>query len=520
MNFCINPHCPSPINDNDEHFCISCGSELLLKGRYRVLRLLGGGGFGNTYEVSDNHNNSTKVMKVLKLNQQKHIELFQQEARVLAYLNHPGIPKVEEDGYFIYLPRNSQDPIYCLVMEKIIGLDLEKWMSNRGMSPIDQKLAIKWLQELTEILHQVHQQNFFHRDIKPANIMLKADGNLALIDFGTVRQLTETYEVKIAAGQKVTGIISAGYTPNEQINGHAEPSSDFFALGRTFVYLLTGKHPLEPAIYDVQNQELNWNKYATHISPLLVDLVSAMMAHHPSQRPENTQKILEQLAEIEQILNSGGRYTPKLRRFRPGMQFPKTQRKFLLWWVLANIAGALITLYFAQALDVICPAIAPRLQIGKIIISPLLSMLFGTMQWLVLRKWFYRTNWWVLATALDTVISYYVIFFIYLKLISDSQACFPIISIPFMGIVQSLALRRFVRQAAWWIIAIPLCSIISGSTSGFFLKLLELTSYYNFVSINYHPVLVTFTEIIRFSIFGLLTGSLLIWLLRFNSTNS
>jgi Protein kinase domain len=486
-----------------------------------LLRLLGGGGFGNTYEVSDNHNNSTKVMKVLKLNQQKHIELFQQEARVLAYLNHPGIPKVEEDGYFIYLPRNSQDPIYCLVMEKIVGIDLEKWMSNRGMSPIDQELAIKWLKELVKILDQVHSQNFFHRDIKPANIMLKADGNLTLIDFGTVRQVTETYEVKIAAGQKVTGILSAGYTPSEQINGHAEPRSDFFALGRTFVYLLTGKHPLEPAIYDVQNQELNWNKYATHTSPLLVDLVSAMMAHHPSQRPENTQKILEQLAEIEQILNSGGRYTPKLRRFRPGMQFPKTQRKFLLWWVLANVAGALITLYFAQALNVaICPAIASRLQIGGIIISPFLSMLFGTMQWLVLRKWFYRTNWWVLATALDTVISYYVIFFIYLKLIPNFEACFPIISIPFMGIVQSLALRRFVRQAAWWIIAIPLCSIISGSTSGFFLKLLELTSFYNSVFINYHPVLVTFTEIIRFSIFGLLTGSLLIWLLRFNSTNS
>ena len=122
----------------------------------------------------------------------------------------------------------------CKTFQQLV--DLEKWMSNRGMSPIDQKLAIKWLQELTEILHQVHQQNFFHRDIKPANIMLKADGNLALIDFGTVRQLTETYEVKIAAGREVTGIISAGYTPNEQMNGHAEPCSDFFALGRTFVY--------------------------------------------------------------------------------------------------------------------------------------------------------------------------------------------------------------------------------------------------------------------------------------------
>jgi serine/threonine protein kinase len=235
MTPCINPHRQTPNNSDNERFCRSCGSELLLNGHYQVMRRLGGGGFGVTYEVNDTRNSVTKVLKVLINNQQKAIELFQQEAQVLQNLNHPGIPKVESDGYFVFFPRGSKEPIHCLVMEKIVGIDLEKWMQNRGMSPIDQDLMMQWLRELVTILDQVHTQKFFHRDIKPPNIMLNADGRLSLIDFGTVREVTETYQVKVGAGENVTGIVSAGYTPPEQINYHAEPRSDFFALGRTFV---------------------------------------------------------------------------------------------------------------------------------------------------------------------------------------------------------------------------------------------------------------------------------------------
>ncbi|WP_392531252.1 hypothetical protein [Nostoc sp. C117] len=84
---------------------------------------------------------------------------------------------------------------------------------------------------------------------------------------------------------------------------YAVPQSDFFALGRTFVYLLTGKQPLDSAIYDTQNDELVWHSHAPHISPLLADLLDEMMAHKPKQRPANTQVILQRLAEIEQALN-------------------------------------------------------------------------------------------------------------------------------------------------------------------------------------------------------------------------
>ncbi|MEA5565301.1 right-handed parallel beta-helix repeat-containing protein [Anabaena sp. UHCC 0399] len=301
MSLCINPRCTNPENPDNILFCQACGSELLLEGYYRVVSFLGGGGFGKTFVVYDARTQTTKVLKILTNNHPKAIELFQREAQVLTHLNHPGIPKVEANGYFIYFSRNSQEPLHCLVMEKIEGLDLGAYLTQREYRPIDQKLALQWLKEAVTILQQVHQQGLFHRDIKPSNIMLRADGRLALIDFGTARSITQTYIAKQSIGQ-VTGVVSAGYTPSEQINGQAVQQSDFFALGRTFVYLLTGKEPTDSLIYDGYSDELRWREHTT-ILPQFADLLDQMMARLPNQRPQNTQLILQKLAEIEKSLH-------------------------------------------------------------------------------------------------------------------------------------------------------------------------------------------------------------------------
>lgn len=303
MSLCINPNCLDPQNQDNQLFCQNCGSELLLEGRYRVLRQLGSGGFGKTYEISDTYGEvrlstgaakALKVLKVLTNNQPKYVELFQREAQVLIRLQHQGIPKAESDAYFTFFPKNRKEPLHCLVMEKIEGLDLRQYLQLRS-SPIDQKLAIQWLTQLTTILQEVHNQNFFHRDIKPSNIMLKVDGQLVLIDFGTAREITESFVSKQALGQ-VTGVISTGYTPPEQFNGHAVPQSDFFALGRTFVYLLTGKDPNE--FYASYIDELQWRNAAPQVSPRFADLLDRLMTRLPNQRPQTAELILQQLEEI------------------------------------------------------------------------------------------------------------------------------------------------------------------------------------------------------------------------------
>ena len=137
MTLCINPNCASTQNCDDHLFCQSCGSELLLEGRYRVIKRRGKGGFGATYEVRYRQV-ETKILKVLTDNLPKHVELFQREAFLLSQLHHPGIPAVEDGAYFTYCPKNYPEPLHCIVMEHIVGLDLQDYLNQRG-HPIEQK---------------------------------------------------------------------------------------------------------------------------------------------------------------------------------------------------------------------------------------------------------------------------------------------------------------------------------------------------------------------------------------------
>lgn len=298
MSLCINPSCADPQSSDEHLFCASCGSELLLEGRYRVLRLRGQGGFGKTYEVSDLES-SAKILKILTDNYPKHVELFQREANLLSQLNHPGIPKVEPNSYFTFYPRNWKEPLHCLVMEKIVGLDLQDYLRQRG-HPIDEKLAVQWLKQVLKILQVVHNQQVLHRDIKPSNIMLKANGNICLVDFGTARSVTNVTNTQ----QGGTRVVSSFYTPREQIHGQAVPQSDFFALGRTFVYLVTGKELSQ--FYDGSKDEFEWRSTAINISPRFANLLDWLMAPVASQRPANAEVVLQQLV----VLESSGQSIP------------------------------------------------------------------------------------------------------------------------------------------------------------------------------------------------------------------
>jgi eukaryotic-like serine/threonine-protein kinase len=320
MSYCLNPKCTNPadpMNDNGKTFCRHCGVNLLIKNRYRVIKLLGGGGFARTFEVEDN--STKKVLKVLSLsrfsnleNKHKVINLFQREAEVLSRLNNSGVPKVDSDGYFELRFQDCPEPLYCLVMEKIEGLNLQQWLENHDNKPVTPEQAIAYLKQLVEILAKVHAQGYFHRDIKPANIMIKPDGHLVLIDFGAVRDLAQTY---LQQHQENTIIGTPGYSPPEQMKGNAVAQSDLFALGRTFVYLLTGKPPFNIE-EDHQTGKLIWRDKVLYKSnywidwldkfrwrclttslytSTLFDLLDEMMEPYWKNRPENMQLILQRL---------------------------------------------------------------------------------------------------------------------------------------------------------------------------------------------------------------------------------
>ena len=297
MGLCISPHCQKATNQEDQGlslFCTGCGSNLLINDLYRVFKYLGGGGFGVTYQVDDC--GTPKVLKILRNTDPKAIALFAQEALVLQNLNHPGIPKVEMGGRFDYVPRGSQEPLRCLVMEYIEGETLEDYLAKNNYQPISEQAAIRWLKQLLAILALVHSANYFHRDIKPPNVMLRNSDRIALIDFGTAREETQTYLQKMQ-GKGVTGIVSVGYTPHEPSHGQAEYRSDFFALGRTFVFLLTGKQPNQ--FQDSFKKGLIWQQEAQGYRQELRDLIDELMRPDINERPINAQTILAKLKPLE-----------------------------------------------------------------------------------------------------------------------------------------------------------------------------------------------------------------------------
>ena len=276
--------------------CQDCGTLLLVNHSYHLLaplRPLNTTHNTDVFEVVHLQSSVHKVLKVLKNNDPKLLELFEREASVLHTLDCPGIPKLDLDFYFKTIPNNAPFALHCLVIDKIEGQNLDQWIREQG--PISERQAHDWLIQVTKILDCVHKASYFHRDIKPSNIILQPNGKLALIDFGTVRDSASlTYLAKISSQENTTGTAassdvtifhSPGYTPPEQFNGKALPQSDFYALGRTFIYLLTGNSPGNfPENEDTGR--LLW-KNGLHLQKSFGDLIDWMTDPDPMGRPKS-----------------------------------------------------------------------------------------------------------------------------------------------------------------------------------------------------------------------------------------
>lgn len=308
---CINPDCQRPYPQPwGNKFCNSCGAPLELLDRYVPLQPLGSGGFAQIYTVWDERTQTEKVLKVLVEDSSKALELFTQEAAVLSNLHHPGVPKVDAEGYFqiqLFNPKPHQLP--CLVMEKINGRTLEEILKKFPQG-CPESLVVNWFAQAVEILQELHKRQIIHRDIKPSNLMLgnssptvtppqgQIEGDrLVLIDFGGAKQFSPS---KLRSQSSSTRLFSSGYSPPEQVTGSiVGPSADFYALGRTMIELLTGKYPLE--LEDQQTGKLKWRN-TVNVNPQLADLLDEMVQEDVRSRPANAAMIQKRLAKISQPL--------------------------------------------------------------------------------------------------------------------------------------------------------------------------------------------------------------------------
>jgi len=209
--------------------------ETLLQGRYLIVRQLGQGGMGAVYEALDQRLDTTVALKETLFADERLRKQFEREARLLARLHHPALPRVsdhfsEGDGQF-------------LVMQFIAGDDLGEMMARKN-GPFPPHQVLSWADQLLDALDYLHTQDpqIVHRDIKPQNLKLTARGQIILLDFGLAKgQAGEISRITTAAS-------IFGYTPNyaplEQIQGlGTDARSDLYSLAATFYHLMTGVKP-------------------------------------------------------------------------------------------------------------------------------------------------------------------------------------------------------------------------------------------------------------------------------------
>lgn len=210
-----------------------------LTDRYEVIRPLGRGAFGHTLLARDRRLGRLVTLKVLHPRHaadHKAYELFEREAAVLRELRHPAIPLIHTTFRAEW---EGADAAF-LVMEYIEGASLAELIAARRHFELAEVLNL--FVELLGVLDYLHTRvpPVLHRDIKPTNLIIRPDGSPTLVDFGAVRNV---FRQPDEDGSTIVG--THGYMPYEQYMGQASPASDLYALGATFLHLLTGRAPPE-----------------------------------------------------------------------------------------------------------------------------------------------------------------------------------------------------------------------------------------------------------------------------------
>ncbi len=271
---------------------ISRQEEGLLKGRYRVERLLASGGFGETYLAADMHRPGHPICVVKQLRPfdddpvllEIARRLFNKEAETLERLKHEQIPQL-----LAYFEEGSE---FYLVQEYIKGQVLSDMLAGQ---PLPEAKVIALLWNLLKVIHYIHQQQVIHRDIKPQNIIRREDtGKLVLIDFGAVKEIPMGL---MDNRNQTVSIGSQGFTPLEQLAGRPRFNSDIFALGMVAIQALTGQEPRHLP-QDPATGRLLWRNTRIQVRDGLAVILNKMTEQDASQRYQTAIEVAQAIRDL------------------------------------------------------------------------------------------------------------------------------------------------------------------------------------------------------------------------------
>ena len=261
---------------------------MIVDGKYKILNKIGRGGMSTVYLAMNERANRQWAIKEIQKKGNRYYRTMREEllaeTDILKRLDHPNLPKIADVLEY--------KDIFLIVMDYIEGRPLSLTLQEQGAQ--SQEVVVAWAKQLCDVLEYLHSRKppIIYRDMKPANIMLRPDGRVMLIDFGTAREYKEEHvEDTICLG-------TVGYAAPEQFggNGQTDARTDIFCLGRTLYHLLTGHNPCMPPyeIYPIRH----WNP---QLSSGLEEIIWKCVQNDPQERYQSCAELLYALEHYREF---------------------------------------------------------------------------------------------------------------------------------------------------------------------------------------------------------------------------
>ncbi len=260
----------------------------IIDGKYKILSEIGRGGMSVVYMALNEKANKTWAIKEVRKGGQVDFESVRQglivETEMLKNLKHPNLPSI--------IDVIDQGEIFLIVMDYIEGVSLSKALSTYGVQP--QEVVVDWARQLCDVLGYLHNRPkpIIYRDLKPQNVMLKPDGTLTLIDFGTAREFKESNI------EDTTCLGTIGYAAPEQYGGQGQTDArtDIYCLGATLYHLITGLNPSEPPYEMRPIRQAN-----PALSGGLERIIAKCIQKDPALRYQSCAELMYDLEHYEEI---------------------------------------------------------------------------------------------------------------------------------------------------------------------------------------------------------------------------